>query len=282
MAGCTGGAEADRHLPPVGQPPSARTRETLDRCRAASAANAGPDCVDVYRWIAETGSSIPEDAELSDRLGLGARTAGDIDAALRLWRVAMKQFPKQPRFYLRVGALLLEQWDAGFEAYGPLLEAVRLEPGNGTAHRLLGDALQSMGRHQEAVEKYSDADKLLPPDWDLAWGAASALVALDRLDEALDTLQAIESLEQKHFSGTLTAALRGNVLLRLGRTAEAEQAFRALLRRTDVTNPEQRAAWCGLSVALQQLHRAGEARQACRASRDIPPHGAADACRCSF
>jgi hypothetical protein len=135
VTGCTGGTEADRHLVPVRQPPSSRTRETLDRCRAASAADAGGDCVDAYRWLAETGSSIPEDAELSDRLGLGARTAGDIDAALRLWRVGMKQFPKQPRFYLRVGALLLEQWDAGFEAYGPLLEAVRLEPGNGTAHR---------------------------------------------------------------------------------------------------------------------------------------------------
>jgi tetratricopeptide (TPR) repeat protein len=282
VAGCTGGGtEPDRHPEPVRQQPVARTRETLDRCRAASVADAGRECIDAYRWIAESGSSIPEDAELYDRLGLGARSTGDMDAALRLWRVAMKQFPKYAHFYLRVGSLLLDQWSAGFEAYGPLMEAVRLEPRNGTAHRLLGDALQAMGRHREAADEYAAADTLLPPDWDLAWGQAHALIALERLHDALATLQAVEPLERAHFSGSLTAALRAEVVLRLGRPAEAERAFRAVLQRANVTDPELRAAWCGLSLALQQLRRSGEAREACRASRNIPPHGVADACRCS-
>jgi tetratricopeptide (TPR) repeat protein len=275
VAGCAGPHAGVRPKPPE------LTSATIDRCAAATPADAVADCIDAYRWIAESGSSIPRDPELYDRLGLGASGAGDVDAALRLWRVGMKEFPNQPRFYLRVGALLLDQWHAGFEAYGPLREAVRLDPTDGTAHRLLGDALQAMGNLEDAVAEYAVAGSLLPPDWNLAWSQASALVALHRLDEALATLQAIEPLEQQHPSGSLTAALRADVLLRLERPAEAERAFRAVLQREDLTDLERRAAWCGVSTALDQLRRAREAREACRTSRDLPPHGVADACRCS-
>lgn len=111
---------------------------------------------------------------------------------------------------------------------------------------------------------------IVPPDDDGQPGRdpvmqhIEALLDDDKLEEALAAIEAAKAAGQ---GNTLDLDfLRGDACLGLGRAAEAEQAFRAVLER----DPDCPASRCWLAMSLFLQWRFDEAERAVQAAREAP------------
>jgi tetratricopeptide (TPR) repeat protein len=257
-----------------------QSNDAIEQCARAPENLVRTACAKAFEWVRDSGTDVPYSEALHGRLIEGALALGDVEGALRMCRAGMRRFPKSVQFYRQLGTILLDSQDAAFEAYGPLLEAVRLDPKDGTARQRLGDALMSMRRHEEAVSTYRAAEGLLGPSWDLSIGKAQALRALGRLDEALDVLNRARAWESSRPGGALSAQMRGDLLLESGRVEEAAREFRALLS-TDLSVDERGAALCGLARAMERLRPGAEAARACDEAAKASQHRRGKPCACT-
>ncbi|MEZ6186692.1 MAG: protein kinase [Planctomycetota bacterium] len=147
---------------------------------------------------------------------------GDLALAQRDVDALIELEPEKTVWRLVRGQLRLELGDfAGAltdaRAAGGELEAAELE-----AASLLG-----VGRAEEALEAYGRALRAAPEDAGLWIARAKALQALGRLEPALVDAERACALD----SSWESQALRGRLLLALGRSAEAEAALRAAMAR---------------------------------------------------
>ena len=127
---------------------------------------------------------------------------------------------------LELGTLLLVQAKAP-DAVGVLQQAVQLNPKQEDARRILGMALDGVGRLQEAIAQFRAALALEPSDNSARYDLAAALVRTGNFTEALGNFQKVADAEPKN------AQLRddfGVILMRHGRPAEALEQFNASLK----------------------------------------------------
>jgi tetratricopeptide (TPR) repeat protein len=102
--------------------------------------------------------------------------------AAAAYRQALGHCPGDMRLHTNLGDCL---WlaDRPWEALGPLLEAIRLAPGQALPHRTLAHVLRDLNRFEQAEAYYLKAWQL-EADPTTAWGLSQTLIGLERYAEA--------------------------------------------------------------------------------------------------
>jgi len=116
--------------------------------------------------------------------------------------------------------------------------ALKLSPNMPQAFARRGAILATLGRYDEALADFKKADKHGGPTATTARNRASALIALDRCQDALD---ALEGLSTKESESHLTWYLRGKAFYDLKKRTEALDSFdRVLLHDPSDTGARSR------------------------------------------
>ena len=156
-------------------------------------------------------------------------TSGLLDEALALAKKATRFDDRDAIAHFALGRAHLARGE--YEASLSALEtATRLNPTMAQAHCGLGDSLAYAGRLEESVARFEEAIRLSPNDpyrWAfLMYGAVAHLFRKDH-EKAADWGAQAARVPNSHYwaNAVLTAALG-----HLGRTAEAQEACRDLLR----------------------------------------------------
>lgn len=128
----------------------------------------------------------------------------------------------------------------------PIAEAgLRYAPQDAGLLTLLGEALLETEAFEEALYRFDSALRHRPDSAAARQGRALALRGLDRQEEALNELRALEKAGLQHFS---LAHNLGNVLSDLGRLEEAEAAYAQALTLNPDYGPSYsnlaRTRWC--------------------------------------
>ncbi len=156
----------------------------------------------------------------------------------------------------RRGATLLNQGRAGEaeESFGTALSAY---PGHEAARQALVAMHLEQRRIDEARRLLQEGVALNPAN--ARFASVLARIFIERQDyaAALEVVNGVRVSEQA--SPELQSA-RGTALQRLGRHAEAADAFQASLR----SEPQNGAAWVGFGISLESLGRKSEAAEAFR------------------
>jgi tetratricopeptide (TPR) repeat protein len=245
--------------------------------------------------------ALAQDSNHADSLhlmGLLSSDAEQHDHALEWIVRALKQDLK-PEYLSSLGTTLRRQgqYQRAFNAFD---KAVQLEPGDAELWKERGNALVELDRPDDALLSLQHALVLDPRHWDAACASAVILYGLDRFEEALKYLELCDALRPNHVATLCVRAASLNQLGRfeqalavgqqayaldpdnveslsgicealqsLGRSEQALQWFdRAIERRPNLGALNNKA------VALQRLHRFGEAEALYDRVRAIDPHNA--------
>lgn len=143
-------------------------------------------------------------------------------------------------------------------------EAIRLQPDYPLAHLGLGDALNALGRLDEAVAAWAEAERL-SPDLELAFfNHGLALLDAGRAAEAIPLLARAAEINPARGR---TFTLLGNALFAAGQVEAAAQAYEAAAR----LEPTSAQAVNNLGTALARLGRLEEALERFRAAAVLDP-----------
>ena len=175
----------------------------------------------------------PRIVEAWDYLARSLENQGRTGEALEVYENALSRFPGTPllslsaaRFFFNLGML---------DHAAPLAE-VAVDVDTAAAESLLSRIALRRGDVDEAERRASRArehrDSRLAPD--LAW--ADVLIARERFEDALESLDGLEagiaaSAERDPELWRGVSFLRGKALARMGRAAEAEEAFMKEIER---------------------------------------------------
>ena len=88
------------------------------------------------------------------------------------------------------------------DAIARLRYAIKLDPSNARAHRMLADALERMGNVNEAIDEYRVATELDPGNEETKLRYADALRRVGRIDEARDIYQKLSSSSSEEVART--------------------------------------------------------------------------------
>ncbi len=152
----------------------------------------------------------------------------------------------------RTGVAFLDQHKAA-EAIPCFERAVQAEPGNAQFWKALGVARASLDQVRESIEPFRQACTLNQKLLNACYYYGRALYSSERYQDALAPFE--KALRADAVKGFALAAI-GECNEALGRTAEAEKAFRSALDRRDAA--EQRARLAYGRFLIRQA-RAGDA-----------------------
>jgi tetratricopeptide (TPR) repeat protein len=176
----------------------------------------------------------------------------DFSAALGGYDELLSLSPNTPEILRRHAYALFELKDyaRALADYQRLLE---LNPDDGWAHNGVGTVREKQGDLEGAVAAYSQAIAANPDEAAFVRNRASALIALNRLDEAHADCETASRLAADY---SYTHARWGDLHLARGEWAEAEARYRAALAKA---SDEEKPGWqFDLAVALWGLGRVDE------------------------
>lgn len=133
-------------------------------------------------------------------------------------------------------------------------KVIKLSPRNGVAHSNRGNVLQELGKYKDALLAYDVALSLESSYVEAYNNRGNALQALGRYQEALHAYSSALSLAPNYSEAYVN---QGNALQALGRYEEAITAYGAAI----FLNPADKDAYRGRADALQDLGRYFEAIQ---------------------
>jgi hypothetical protein len=107
------------------------------------------------------GSIVPESAELHNALALSLASSGNMEAAIREFREALRLEPDSAVTHWHLGAALASQ-GSRHEALDHLRQSIALDPANEAAHNDMGAMLIREGRLDEAIGHFERALSLNP------------------------------------------------------------------------------------------------------------------------
>ena len=178
-------------------------------------------------------------------------SAGDLDAATRFSRKALKLNPKNAQALNQLGNILLKK-GMPEEARTHFAEAIQYQPDYAAAYINLGLALRSLGKREQAVAHFRKAIEINPQEALAHNSLAVALSQLGKPDEAIEHYRkAVEINPEQHLFRYSWA----NALMSLGRLDQATEQFRRVLE----INPEYAPAHRNWGKALVRLGRIAEA-----------------------
>lgn len=205
----------------------------------------------------------PDNARALRGLAYAHKLAGDEDAAIEHYLLALQREPDEPGVHFNLGLIYDRrgEWDAAIRHY---TRAVELVPDLVRAHNNLGTALKATGRLQEALAHYRLAIEA-QPDYVLAHkNLASLASGLGELDAAADHLATAAQLQpgdkQAHYAA-------GNALRAVARWDAAAQSY----RRAVAIDPGFAIAHLNLGVALEMQGAVDAALVAYRGALEARP-----------
>ncbi len=139
-------------------------------------------------------------------LGNACLEQGDLDGAVRNYRIVLRTAPDSEDVHYRIGFIRQRQkhWP---EAETEFNEVLRLNPNNGFAHKFLGDARSAREKYTEAAAAYAAAQQLLPDDRTIQ-AALAANAQRAEIQKALDPLLAAAQARPTAETEARIAALR--------------------------------------------------------------------------
>ena len=249
------------------------TRASLAAVGAAIAALATASWHQVAHWqdsvalFEHTLAIVPKNPKIRFNLANEYRARGQMDAAIRNYRIALETDPESVGTRINLGNSLRSKGDlnAAIEMYQSALD---LEPRNANAHNSLGTALRAKGDVDEAILHYRYAITL-DPDFHLAhYNLANALQSKGELEEAI--VHYFEALKEGVRDPKIFNNL-GNAFWSLDRKEHAETAYRVAIEAA----PGHYRAQNNLGVLLAGQRKFEEAiahyRLAIAASPDYAP-----------
>ena len=156
----------------------------------------------------------------------------------------------------RRGAALLNQ-GRGTEAEDAFGTAITVYPAHEAARQALVAVNLEYGRIDVARRLLQEGVALNPENPRFA--AVLARIYMGRNDYAA-ALEVVNGVKMPELNGAELQSVRGSVLQKMGRHAEAADAFQISLRGT----PQNGAAWLGLGISLDVLGRRPEAAESFR------------------
>ena len=172
--------------------------------------------------VSEARARLPDEPAIAGLEGVVLALRGDRVEAERVLELALSRDPGIPVVQEALARLAIARGDA--ERGEALLRAeIRTQPPALSARRELVRLLAEQQRHAdqvEALERLAEVER--PPSAETAWSHAQALYNLGRHAEAETSVDRCLTLAPRTAGCWL---LRANVLAKLGRTTEAQEAF---------------------------------------------------------
>jgi tetratricopeptide (TPR) repeat protein len=228
---------------PVGDPGEARRLMRLlqDGVRLQQAGRLA-DAESCYQAVLRVRPRQPDALHLS---GLVALDRGDRATAERAIRAAIAARDDQASYHNSLGVVLLGAGgdDALAAALAAFDEALARDPSYPEAHNNRGNALQRLGRHDEAIAAYRQALALRPGYAEALCNEGRALHLAGRPEAAAERLAQALTLRADY---PRAARFLGDSQAELGRRAEAEASYRRALALGD--DPAE------VQAALAALH----------------------------
>ncbi|MGE0734969.1 MAG: tetratricopeptide repeat protein [Alphaproteobacteria bacterium] len=196
-------------------------------------------------------------------LGLALHRQGKLGEAAHIYAEILERQPNHfdALHLLGVAAVEAGRTERGIEL---IRSAIGLNDQVAEAHSNLGNALQVLKRHQEAVACYDKAIALKPDFPDVHLNRGVALTDLRRLDEAVASFGRAIALDPDN---PAAYSNRGVALRELGRAGEALVDFDRAL----ALNPRYAKAYSNRGNALLDLRRFDEAVASCDAAIALDP-----------
>jgi tetratricopeptide (TPR) repeat protein len=196
---------------------------------------------------------IPKNPKVSYNLANEYRARGNMDAAIRNYRISLETDPDALRTLANLGGALNSkgEYDAAIDT---CKSALSLNPRYAHAYNNLGVALQMKGEYGSAMASFRRAIELDPGQPDAHSNLAKALSLKGKFEEA--TTHYLEALESPALVDPSDTSLAlGNALFNLGRIEKAEAAY----RRAIELDPGNQHAQSNLGVTLARQGKLGEA-----------------------
>ncbi len=181
------------------------------------------DVAGAIREYEQAAQDVPESPEILFNLGRHLAAAGRTEEATAAYRKALALCPKDVRAWNNLGLLLAQQGNAA-EAEKAYRSALEHAPNYTLARANLGNLFMDAGRFDEGVAVYEEGVALEPGNAELINGLGW------RFDQKGDTEHALSWYGRALETAPNFPAARinrANLLLKLGRTGDAEKDARA-------------------------------------------------------
>lgn len=219
------------------------------------------------QWVANHASR-----RLVDGLIESAHRTGCGGAELFFLRTAVERFPSVPAYYRQLAGMLTSSSASSvisaasaIEAYGPALQAARLEPQRADGWLRLGTIELHLGLVNAALQSLRDAVRLAPASAEAHAGLAETLARAGHLTAALaESQRGVSSLRADEEAADARLRWTGGLaLLWLGRPAES---LRFLAAGGRLDDSPRRA--CAEATALHWTGQEARAAAVCRESAE--------------
>ena len=193
----------------------------------------------------------PRHADANHLLGVIAFQLGRNEVAADLIGIAIAANRSNPAFHSNLGNALngMGRLDDALAAYD---RALRLRPDYADAHYNRGNVLRDMGRLDDALAACDTALRLRPDYADASYSRGNVLRDMGRLDDALTAYDGALRLRPDY---TEAYNNRGNALLSMGRLDDALAAYDGALR----LRPDYADAHYNRGNVLQDMARLDDA-----------------------
>ncbi|MDW7774456.1 MAG: protein arginine N-methyltransferase [Desulfobulbaceae bacterium] len=189
--------------------------------------------------------------------------AGKWDLFERKAREAVRRWPDHPLGWKALGNLFLMQGKHQ-EALEPFTQCIRLAPDDTQALNNLGSTFLGLGRLEEAEASFRQAVTLKPDYVQAHNNLGITMLEYGRFEEAVAAYRKALTIKPDFAEAHNNL---GNALKELGRIEAAEAAFRQAV----AVNPGFAEAYCNLGNILLELKRPGDAETSYRQALKLKP-----------
>jgi predicted O-linked N-acetylglucosamine transferase (SPINDLY family) len=206
--------------------------------------------IELYRLLVK---QYPKNPKLFHLLGTAEAERGNFLESLYLFGKSLKIYPNNPEAHFNRGFVFheLKRFD---EALQSLDRAIKLKPDYAEAHNNRGIVLKDLKRNEEALQSYDRAIRLNP---DFAEAHNNRANSLQELKHFSGALQSYDRAIQLQPNNPEAHNNRGIVLKKLKRIDDALQSYDRALQ----LQPDYPKAHNSRGVALIELKRLDEALQ---------------------
>jgi tetratricopeptide (TPR) repeat protein len=172
----------------------------------------------------EAARLAPQSYDANFKWAQALQALGQFVEAVRAYLIALAIRPNDPIANMNVGVAYL-QLNQPENALPYAEKAVKLDARSAQAHTNLGAVYSALGRHDDAVAEYLQANELLPPSPQVLLNLADSLIKSNQFEQAANTLDQVIKIEP-----TANAYERlGFVRFKMRRFDESKAAFLAAL-----------------------------------------------------
>jgi tetratricopeptide (TPR) repeat protein len=188
--------------------------------------------------------------DVYQKKGLALRLQGLLDKALVCYDTALEKNSNDPRAWWGKGDVLLDQqqFSAAFEYYakGDVVDSTKLYGASAWTDR--GDKLFDIGNRKDALFCYEKSTQL-DPAYLWAWRGKGLALGIEKPEEAIECFdRALKQDSKDESKKAVVWAEKGNLLLDLGRYAEASACYQRALE----IEPENLVALINQGIVRQE------------------------------